>query len=216
MIGFIPAGGTNERWGAGYKELLPISEGHWLLDNAIDCLLDAGCNRICIASSPTKIMVHHQHLLRLGYVKNVFFVMGGGTMWESIRNYLPHATDRTLMMMPDTLTEIPTFRPGNVDMTFGTFATEEPERFSIMQGETILTKPQNLAKGIYKAWGIVSWSREVSQFWAIQSGIKDYDLAFNLAMMRFPWTTLDLPYYHDIADWKSYRRYLSETFREDA
>lgn len=208
MIGFLPTAGTNERWGAGYKELLPLGEKQWLLDNAIHSLFEVGCSEVVIATSPIKASVHMLHIQRLG-IENVSFILGGNTMWETMQNYFPYSIghQETMMMLPDTMTDISqaVSTPDSI-LTFGTFLTHEPERFSILVEDQFLTKPHNLT-GKYRAWGAVRWNTVVSQFWMSTRPLS-YDHAFNMAMEEYHWNQFDLPFYYDFANWNEYDSYL--------
>ncbi len=209
MIGIVPCAGSNERWGSSMKELLPIGEYRWLLDTTIRSLQNAGCERIIIGSSPSKIGQHLTHVQRLG-IKNISFVLGGSTMWETLFNMLPYLlSDYCLMMMPDTLTSLSGWEPTDNDIDFGLFTTDTPERFSIFDDGKIITKPKHFSGGKYQAWGVVGWSPRLSKYW-LTTMPDDYDEAFSVAMISHSWGTFTLPYYYDFANWKSYSDYIKE------
>lgn len=206
MLGFIPAAGSNERWSGGYKEMLPIGQNTWLLDNAITQLFDAGCDTIYVGTSPEKASIHMHHLDRLS-ITNVSLILGGKTMWETMKRFLPYAVDdTTIMMMPDTVTSLEHIAPGG-EIIFGVFETVEPERFSIFVDNKIFTKPHLLEAGRYDAWGIVSWSKQVSRYW-LDNPPPTYDEAFNDAMHQFTTSRFPLPYYYDFANWNAYKQFI--------
>lgn len=208
MIGFVPAAGTNERWSGGYKEMLPIGPHTWLLDNAISQLFDAGCDTVYVGSSPEKASIHLRHLERLS-ITNVSIILGGGSMWETMKRFLPYAVnDTTIMMMPDTVTDLSNIA-GQKDMVFGVFETFQPERFSVFDGDRIVTKPQHAPLITYQAWGIASWSKLVTRHW-LDRFPDTYDEAFNEAICEFGYSTFELPFYHDFANWAAYEKYIKE------
>jgi len=85
--------------------------------------------------------------------------------------------------------------------------TEEPWRFSIMQNDTILTKPA--MEGVARAWGCVSWSKEVVAFW--RDKIYDhYDDAFRDAIKAFDHTEFPIRDYYDLGTWEAYRQFILE------
>lgn len=212
MIGYVPAGGTNERWGGGYKEMLPIREGRWMLDNAVITLLEAGCDHVYIGTSPIKATMHMEHIRRRG-IEHVSFIMAIPTMWDALKTFLPYALgEDVLMMMADTITVFDSHSMlqdwSNINL--GVFATIFPEQFSVFLNDRIVTKPQDIVitKSV-NAWGIVGWSDEATRLW-LNAKPDGYDEAFNLAIKELSSSRFYLPYYYDFADFKSYSRYIGE------
>jgi len=214
MIGFIPAAGTNARWGSGYKELLPIGEGEWLLSNTIKTLQAIGCDKFFIGTSTEKISSHLNFLKQTGQDHNVCFTIGGRTMWETIYRFLPVAYERVVMIMPDTIVEFHNWVPGTADFELGLFETKTPERFSVYQNECLIKKPVSFPKGIYRAWGAVSWSPQVSRDWMLKYHLRhseerdEYNEAFMHAMKHYKTNFFDIQFYRDFADWKDYYSFI--------
>ena len=112
--------------------------------------------------------------------------------------------------MPDTA--VPQNAFDNVDphndFQMGLFETFETARYGVLQDDVVLNKKPNLPLPA-KAWGLLVWSERVRRFW-LEGGPTNYTEAFNLAIKRYGYSTFDLEYYHDIATFDDYRKYLQK------
>lgn len=208
MIGLIPAAGTAERWGGYFKELLPIGAGITLLDQCIHTLANAGCTRFVLVTNNNKLDTIARHIARKHDI-DVSYVLGGCTMWESIKNALPFCQlDRVIMSMPDTVVTLP--RPSELldyPITFGTFATQEPGRYSVFLDNGTFLKSVALPIQYYLAWGVVSWSPGVSDIFR-KMEFADFDAAFNYVLRTCGYAFTPISSYHDMARFDDYARYL--------
>lgn len=208
MIGLIPAAGTAERWGGYLKELLPVRNGVWLIDNCIETLKNAGCTRFIIVTNSDKIATISRHIARNHQI-DVAYVLGGVTMWDSICNALAYCQlDRVIMSMPDTIVDIA--RPEELlshPITFGTFHTKEPGRYSVFLDNGTFKKSNDLPARSYLAWGVVSWSPGVTNFFK-RNTYTDFDTAFNDAMKYCGYSFTPMYSYYDIARFDDYVAYL--------
>lgn len=114
------------------------------------------------------------------------------------------------LLLPDTITDFDTIE-STAPLTFGTFPTTEPERFSVLYQKSIYTKSTALQPGIYNAWGVVLWDANVAQkMLTYHNRYTHYDDMFYHMMMMFGYTTFTLDYYYDIGSIKTYLNYLED------
>ncbi len=200
MIGVIPAGGKAERFMGVHKDMLPIGDGEFLFTAALSRARSMGCERCVVVTSAEKAAMHE----RLIGSDDTLMVSTGKGLWEAIRATFCFRED-SLLVLADTVFT-PHAMPRGCPLFFGVFPTDQPERFSVLRGDTIVTKQAGAAG---HAWGCVAWSVEVAQFWAGTS-YPHYDDAFRDAMQTFGSTTFPITDYHDLGDWNAYQRYITE------
>jgi hypothetical protein len=212
MLGIIPAAGKGERWGGFYKELLPIGDNRWLIDNTIDAMKTVGCERICLVTSPEKIHVHVQHFNKEKYKDlNIFFVINKGKeMWDSIVASFPYTEEYNYFAMPDTLYPVDSF-PNKISFNIfgmGLFKTDKPERFGILKDGTIMNKMNCFGKKPFTAWGTLCWAKDTyEEFWK-DKGIPNYTEAINVILRDGIYLEYVLDYYYDFATFKDYEEYI--------
>jgi hypothetical protein len=208
----IPAGGQATRFNGIIKELLPIDlKGTTALLHTIRLARKLKAADIHIISNHLKETIH------TGYIQETVYIQIPGPiivhttehynkdLWSSIRPYL-HNMQRGGLLLPDTITDffVPELSNG---ITFGVFDTHEPERFSIIENNCILTKPKNKLAGYYKAWGVVLWSKQATQH-MLNNDFNTYDEAFQSVMDTFGYDTFPLHYYYDIGTMETYMQYI--------
>lgn len=204
MLGIIPAAGEGKRFGGIFKELLPYN-GETLLERAIKCLKNGGCDKICVVSNNRKISSHAWYLRR---AKNVFFVLQQNKgMWGAIEAALPYSQDENVFIMPDTIIPIDALQQIELHLSafgLGVFETDEPWRFGTIVDDVIVNKS---SAGSNLAWGIMEWSDDVSAFWESRK-LLNYTQAINLAIKEYGYEVWPLDYYYDIASWDDYLKLL--------
>ena len=125
-------------------------------------------------------------------------------LWEAIRATFPF-WEPSILVLPDTIFQI-------VDpivpapLSFGVFETNESHRYSILVGDSIVTKPEDVITP-QLAWGCVSWTPDTIDFWSDKK-YAHYDDAFNAAMHVFGYKTFKIEDYQDLGDWESYRNFI--------
>jgi UTP-glucose-1-phosphate uridylyltransferase len=210
----IPAGGQATRFNGIIKELLPIDlEGTTALLNILRLAQKVGANEIRLISNELKKAIHTHYIRTIAYRQIPSPISVHITkdydkdLWSGIRKYL-HKIQRGGLLLPDTITDF--FVPEQTKgITFGVFDTHEPERFSIIENDRILTKPKNKPAGYYKAWGVVLWSAEATQYMLKETyDSKTYDEAFQSVMDTFGYSTFPLHYYYDIGTMETYMQYI--------
>jgi hypothetical protein len=128
--------------------------------------------------------------------------------------FLPIATERTVMIMPDTIVEFHNWVPGSADFELGLFDTAMPERFSVYINDLLVKKPVSYPRGTYKAWGAVSWSAQISRDWLTLYHLRhsepadEYNEAFMRAMKEYKTNFFDIQFYRDFADWRDYYAFV--------
>lgn len=214
MLTLLPAGGRAERFDGIYKELLPIGERDFLLSAAIRRAVALGATRARVISSAEKSATHARFLARHAADHAVELVVraeGDEHLWAALRREIP-AGEPALLVLPDTTWTCRERIPEGADLAFGTFVTDEPHRFSVLDEGRILTKPAGLA-GPREAWGCVYWSAEVAAFWKREQErhgeYPDYDRAFEGAMRAFGHATFRIEDYRDLGTWASYAAFVS-------
>lgn len=208
ILGIIPAAGEGKRWGGYFKELLPIGYDT-LLDRSISAMFAGGADKIAIVSKPDKITTHAKHLSKRN-ADNIFFAIQNymPELYGAVDAALPFSEDLNYFCMPDTYFPETAFKRdfSKADFHLGLFETTTPERFGVLYRGKVFDK-QRGPKGVYEAWGVLVWSRKVSEFW-YEIEPKNYTYAINLAMENFNWDTFELDYYYDMASWKDYEEFI--------
>lgn len=208
----IPTAGKATRFGGLLKELLPLNATDTPLKRAIDnAVIGMDADEVIIITNKEKIWEHMNYISR-----NVEFHLP--------IQYVPQVYDRDLLgailtglsryndgglVLPDTVTMVDA-HDVTAPLSFGTFVTQEPHRFSIIRNGTIVTKQHIGIPGDgFNAWGAVMWSREVAQYWIENSDTYEhYDDMFRDAMHYFGFATFNLPYYYDLGSFDTYVEYL--------
>jgi MobA-like NTP transferase domain len=215
MLGVIPAAGQASRFGGVMKELLPIADGSCLLDSAVRRAQLLGADEIVVVSRVWKLAAHAGHLSRtVKHVQVSYTVQDDDSeLWGAIRTTLSRRQD-SILVMPDT-----TFRhsegiPADCDLAFGTFMTEEPQRFSVLYEGRIRTKmpPTRPGRQHWIAWGCVFWSQAVVEGWLrreqMRGVYKHYDEAFQEALSAFGCQQFALEDYNDLGSLAHYKEYM--------
>ena len=212
MLGIIPAAGKGMRWGGYYKELLPLGDGRWLIDSAVEALTAGGCERICIVTAPEKAGVHATHFSKTKYNDlNIFFVINRNMhhdIFGSLEASFPYRESYNFMAFADTLIPEDAFcnLPGKPTV-LGTQITTMTERFGVIDGEKVINKSAELAGREMAAWGTLTWSSEVVDYW-LSLDVHDYTDAINLAIHKYGFAEKRLDYYYDFAAWGDYKCWI--------
>lgn len=208
----IPAGGKAVRFGGTLKELLPLNATDTPLLRAIhNASLGLRANIITIITDIPKVTEHMRYIsMRSAHLKNIRYMLKtGDELWESVYDAL-EVCDGGLVLA-DTVTMVPNIGEMTAPIMFGVFDTTQPERFSLIQDHTILTKPKDMPEGTYKAWGVVLWNKDVANYWIYHMDeVDSYDEAFRRAMDTFGYDTFTLPYYYDLGSFNAYTEYIKE------
>ncbi len=217
----IPAAGKATRFNGILKEFASINnEGLTALENTIQTsIYKLGATHITIISNPEKREVHTEFVKSImpKYKDTLFYMvpqMGNRDLLSAITTGLitpPFAVEGGLLM-PDTIVDLDPVEKIQPGITFGVFATNEPERFSIIDNGGILTKPKDIAPGWYAAWGIVLWSLFVgSHMREANQNYTHYDEMFDTMMYLYGHHTFALRSYYDIGSIEHYMKYMDET-----
>ena len=203
--GVILAGGNSTRWGGYPKELLPIANGTTLLQYAVDILYGMNVNEIAVVTSAEKRPLHNY---LLGDSVR-YFDRKDSNIFRVIAESFVCNADMYYFVMPDTLVPPDAFQNlQNGHFNIGYFETDKPERFGVITEHGIVDKTP-FPPGSYKAWGILSWDREVVDFWKKNfNKINSHTCAFNMAINEFNFTMSRMEYYFDMASFEDYARYL--------
>lgn len=210
----IPAAGKATRFGGTLKELLPINETDTPLLRAVqNAVIGMDADEIVLVTNPEKVSAHTGYLNKAApYTVPISYRMQqGNELWGAIMTGLNEHMDGG-MVMADTVTFVDSCKIPYAPIVFGTFKTLTPERFSVIYGNTILTKQSLLNTGESLAWGVVLWNIDVTRYWLSSEApeYEHYDDAFRDVMQRFGFATFELPYYYDLGTFKSYVDYLGE------
>jgi hypothetical protein len=198
----LPSGGSATRFRGIFKELLPIDrQGTTVIENAIQTArryftIDA----ITVITNAEKEK-HHRRILdhyEITYIRQM-----RSELWGAIQDGL--VDDDMVLLLPDTVIQL--YRPQKIELShpfiLGTFATEEPWRFSTVENGVIHTKKPH---GIF-AWGALYWSKEVSAYLDTLN-VSHYDEAFNAVLQQFPHSTFPIKEYFDLGDVAHYIDYI--------
>ena len=199
-LGIIPAAGRAERFGGLLKELLPIRDGVLLMDYSLRWLQH--CRHIICVTSLEKIGQLSRH-----YPDLLFAIQRDDRdIWGAIRTALEIDARYYDMAMPDTITNEQSRSNWHSDLTFGVFKTDQPERFGVIADRRIRDKDESLKGTKRHAWGTISWSRKIRNYWlAYDHQIVRFDQALSLAMAAFEFSTFKSETYQDIASWEDYQ-----------
>jgi dTDP-glucose pyrophosphorylase len=199
-LGVIPAGGKASRWGGYLKELLPLYEGHWLIDHTVAAMERAEVDAILIVTSEAKLAPLASHLARRLWYAPILY---------AIEDHGLDIADEYLFAMPDTFYPPAAFqvRPES-DFSLAIHQTASPERFGILQGNQVINKREH-PPGVYDAWGLIAWSGRVAELWRA-ADIGNYTEAINAAIEGFGLNTWRIDYYHDMATFDDYREWIQE------
>lgn len=217
ITGIVPAAGTGSRWGGYFKELLPTQDGEFLLDRAVSVCREGGADRIVLVSSPSKLTAHKVHLHPNDTDVIYTLQKSNKDIYGAIEDSFVYNTETNLFIMPDTYTNINAFygvdkvlRETRAGFLLGIHKTNRPERFGVIDynSKKVVNK-QVLPEGTYDAWGVMAWTREVTDFW-IRNDIENYTDAINYAIYEFGLNTFDLAYYYDMANMESYLSFLED------
>lgn len=208
----IPSAGKATRFGGTLKELLPINETDTPMLRAIqNAVLGMNADIITITTNIEKISEHARYIdknVPYGVPINFRLLKHSNDMWGSILSGIDWNSAGGLVM-PDTVTFVNP-EDSTAPLAFGTFWTKQPERFSVLWNDSIVTKqPLPRPELDYRAWGTVEWGVEVAQYWQ-EHDYTHYDDAFRAAMTVFGYATYDLPYYYDLGTFKAYTDYIKE------
>jgi hypothetical protein len=206
-LGIIPAAGKAERWRGMPKELMPVDDVTFI-DRVIMSLYAGNADVILLVTNPEKAALHIQHLNN----EPICYAIQQGKQdaWSAICESLPLNAGMNYYAMPDTYFDMDIFaRMPEQDFNIGYFETDEPERFGVVTefGGVVDKHP---LKGTQKAWGVLSWSYKVADFWKQNiNRIETHTQAFNMAMKEFGYSMTKLEYYHDVANYEYYKRLLN-------
>lgn len=217
----IPAAGKATRFNGIHKELAPLPNGHTSLGHALDLALNSAAIDILILTHSSKWWLHHEFiklyekqrgikpgLIRLEMQRDYTY-----DLWSAIiqgLHMMPELKPGGLIL-PDTITDFnPEYAQTSHDgLSFGVFDTTEPHRFSIIENDEIITKPDYKPEGIYKAWGIVLWSA-IAHKRLLEIDVTRYDDAFQQVMDRLGHETFPLEYYYDLGSVDKYIEYIAD------
>jgi len=194
----IAAAGHAVRFGGIPKELLPLGVADTPLQRAV--ALGRRLGEVVVITNPEKASLHRRVL------EGVELKRQGPRpeLWGAIRTGLQRGRPGALIMA-DTVTDFRRFEMTH-PLMFGTFTTRESHRFSVLGARAIATKKRLV--GPRQAWGVVSWSAEVSDFFMTLE-VSHYDRAFEAAIRRFGYGTFALKHYADLGTFEAYRQYLA-------
>jgi len=217
----IPAAGNAARFDGLIKELIPLDDlGTTGLLNTVTLAVHKLCaTDIILVTNNRKKDVH------LAYQKEVLAPAFPGIRFKLVEQQQFTAESRDLldaiitglmvsphdeggMLLPDTVTMFAPQADIKTGLTFGTFKTTEPKRFSIIAGDRIITK-ESLPDGTYHAWGVVLWSSFIGLLMQqVHAKFTHYDRLFEAIMHDIGYQTFDLEYYADIGNIQAYMEHL--------
>ncbi len=217
----IPAAGKATRFNGIHKELAPLPNGNTSLSHALDLARASAAIDIIVLTHSSKWWLHSEFIrlyekqrnIKPGLIRLVMQQDYTYDLWSAIIQGLYMQPDLKAggLILPDTITDFnPEYAQTSHDgLSFGVFDTHEPQRFSIIQDEQIITKPDYLPEGIYKAWGVVLWSA-IAQRRLRELSITRYDDAFQQVMDRLGHETFPLDYYYDLGTYAAYVDYTAD------
>ena len=200
-LGILPAAGKATRFNGYFKELLPIGN-ITILEQAAG-VLGSLCDEVLLVSSREKIS---EHVRVMGHSVKYAIQQGDNDIWSAIVESFFIEAKRYYFMMPDCVVSTFPVIEG-IDFVLGTFVTMDPGRFGVLRDGVIVNKDADQAVPV-RAWGVLSWTRAVVEFWKGGPDVLDYTDAFNQAMAAFGFETFELDYYYDMASFDDYVRYL--------
>jgi hypothetical protein len=204
-VGIIPAAGNAVRFGGIFKELLPL-KNTTLLEQAVERL--SHCDAVILVSNADKI---HDHATILGDRVIYTIQTRGRDIWGALVTAM-EAVDgyRYTMTMPDTYMPTDSLRkpPPNCEIGLWTFQTNTPERFGCLIDGRVVDKDAAVLRPA-TAWGALTWTSNVRDFWFDRPWIETCTEAINLAMGSFAHNTEKLGFYHDVASLKDYAELIA-------
>lgn len=201
-LGIIPAAGKASRFGGIMKELLPFC-GETFLHNIVRTI---PADNIVIVTSANKIA---QHASAIGSRAMYMIQEGENDIFSAILTAIQIKAERYYFAMPDTYISRYAFAEMPLgDFELGVFRTDTPERYGVIDDNGVIHNKDKSQKKPAVAWGILSWTRAVRDYWLSMSGIQNYTEAFNLAMSHFGYDIWWLDYYYDMASQDDYVRLL--------
>jgi len=207
-LGVIPAAGKAERWGGLLKEFLPLQDGVTLMDRTLSALMIGGCDATLIITNRDKLQAHANHLKN--WQMYYAIQLGAKDIWSAIMESLPMHGRMNYFAMPDTYYPINIFtKMGNDHFNIGYADTDRPDQCGVLTEHGIVNK-QQMPPGIYKGWGVLSWSGKVAQFWIENiNNIKTYTQAFNMAIDNFGFSITKMDYFHNMHSWNDYKELVN-------
>lgn len=219
----ILAAGSGQRWGGYAKEFVPIGSNRWFIDHSVDLARFIRADRIVVVTSTEKIGLYARHFQKPQYVDlHITYVVPpeNTEMWDSLKAYLPHATEESALCMADTTF---TFTGTSVvdslfskTLTFGVFDAHDAERgrFSCLSGTEFITKPSKEARkklqNPAKAWGFVAFNQDCAMYWQKMQQVDHFDTAFNKAVALYGLHVVEMQNYIDIENFAAYKAYLQK------
>lgn len=205
-LGIIPAAGKAERWGGMPKELIPIGN-ETLLDRTVLAMENGKADAIMLITNTEKAPLHIQHLKNKPILYKI--QQGKKDLWSAICESFSIGASMNYFAMPDTYFNTDIFgKMSRLDFNIGYFETREPERFGVISEYEIIDKQPT--GGVQKAWGVLSWSYKVAEFWTLfMDQIETHTQAFNMAISQFGFSMTKLDYYHDVANYEYYKRLIN-------
>lgn len=227
MIGIILAGGGATRFEGIPKELLPLDQHKVVIDSQLTAMRFAGIQEVFVVTSPKKIYMHAQRFAHMNYegmgiyprlvIPPVSYLESqdfGKTLTWALQELSRGKV--TAIGLADTIVPPDAYYPLVVDQSsagvrLGTFKTTEPERFSILVGNRIITKPQKgFLEGVQNAWGIIVLRENVVEHLSGKQ-FPHYDAALNEAIKIYDCSEHRLTYYYDIGSYQWYKEYMGRT-----
>lgn len=203
-LAIVPAGGKAVRFNGLPKELLPVSQDECALTR---CVSAFGTDGVLVFSNHDKYDLHKAALDGMPGVRLVTWPCNGLAEVISL-GINAQIADWYYFAMPDTVFPTDAFPEPNHAVMCGTFLTDEPERFGMLRGDTLVDKEPG-PPGF--AWGAWIWSRVAAEFLADACDkFQDYTPALNALIAKFGMEQFPLRYYYDLASFKDYRKFLKE------
>jgi hypothetical protein len=185
--------------------MLPIRNDIILMEHSIKALQLGGADLILIITSIEKIALHARYF---GAGLD-FRVKYSDDLWKTLQMIFEYQADEILYAMPDTYFPEDIFTRNSMkelDLNFGCFKTPTPSRFGVILNDKIYDK-QSLPEGSYTAWGVISWTRTISEYWR-NGNFTSQPEALSKAMKEFGYSITLMEYYYDMANWESYLSFI--------
>ena len=206
-LGIIPAAGKATRFGGILKELLP-GGGLSLMSKQVFALTHI-CDQVVVITTTEKIQEHARDLQCFGKV--IYAIQNDKRdAWGAIVTALTYEADYYHYLYPDVYMGEINIAAYKDDFVLHLFDTDKPERFGCYREGQIYDKM--LLEPPQKAYGALSWSKEVRDYWRMHDN--NYDItshthAFNMAISQFGCNCQDtIDYYHDIASFDDYKELI--------
>jgi len=206
-LGIVPAAGKATRWGGMLKEVLPLSEHESLISRVVRTMSIGGANTCLVITTPEKIRSHSEALKRHDVIYR--FQSEDIDLWGAIKESFTFMAKWNLFAMPDTFFPTSVFDAEMFKRDFNlcAFDTNKPNRFGVVEGNQINDKPDII--GWYPAWGVLTWSRSIIDFWVENINmIQNHTQAFNMAMQEFGFHLTKMPFYYDMATFTDYEEFI--------